>query len=67
MQKITVSTMFNSEDQTRKAWRLSTRMNSIMFLADTSDKDKIFFDEKKAPTGFAYAILKGKGAGCLDK
>ncbi len=36
-------------------------------LADTSDKDKIFFNEKKAPTGFAYAILKGKGAGCLDK
>ncbi len=37
-------------------------------LADTSDKDKIFFDEKEGlPAGFAYAMRRGTGSTCLDK
>ena len=37
-------------------------------LADTSDKDKIFFDESKGlPIGFAHAMRRGAGSTCLDK
>ena len=37
-------------------------------LADTSDKEKIFFDESKGlPAGFAYAMRRGSGSTCLDK